>query len=161
MDLYSTICELGGATPGPGTQATSLVPILAQHPNHTLREAVFSENYFGRMVRWKEWKLVYYPGKPYGELYNLADDPDEQENLYGDMEGSREKQYLKDLLLEWSFASEDELPLPARLDHQDESPRDLTMEHGCAVELSHQHWYLDHLTDLYKNWDFSQVGENR
>ena len=104
---------------------------------------------------------MYYPGKPYGELYNLADDPDEQENLHSKMDGSREKQYLKDLLLEWSFASEDELPLAVRPDHQDESPRDLTMEHGGTVERSRQRWYLDHMSDLYKDWDFSQSGENR
>ena len=33
----------------------------------------------------KEWKLVEYQGAPFGELYHLAKDPKEEENLWFDM----------------------------------------------------------------------------
>ena len=42
------------------------------------RDAAFSENYFGHMIRMGPHKLVHYTGKPYGELYDLDADPDEQ-----------------------------------------------------------------------------------
>lgn len=39
------------------------------------REAAFSENYVGKMV-WHAWyKMVHYPGRTYGELYDLEEDP--------------------------------------------------------------------------------------
>ena len=160
-DLYTTICDLGGATPAPGTQATSLVPLLQKDADHQAREAVFSENYFGRMIRWREWKLVYYPGKPYGELYNLAEDPDEQSNLYEKMTDSAVMRSLKDQLLEWAFRSEDNLPLADRPDHFDSASRDLDMRDGRTVEIETQHWYLEHLRGLYDSWEFTGDGRNR
>ena len=160
MDIYSTICELGGADPGPGCQATSLVPILTQ-ADHTKREAVFSENYFGRMVCWEEWKMVYYPGKPYGELYNLLEDPQEQRNLWQKKEGSAEKQHMKDLLLEWAFASEDSLPLPVRPDHQDMTPQRFLMVDGGTREASGQPWHLPVMSEFYRNLEFSVKGTLR
>jgi len=160
MDVYSTICELGGADEGPGVQSTSLVPIL-EGRDHPVREAVFSENYFGRMVRWHEWKYVYYPGKPYGELYNLEEDPQEQHNLWDSMEGSREKAALKDILLDWAFTSEDPLPLPVRPDHQDETPQQYELHHGGTRESAVQPWHLPHMKDFYENYDFSSSGKIR
>jgi arylsulfatase len=160
MDTYSTICDLGGADEGPGSQATSLRPILEQKENSS-REAVFSENYFGRMVRWEEWKMVYYPGKPYGEIYNLNEDPDEQTNLWTRMEGSTEKQRMKDILLEWAFASEDPLPLPVRPDHQDPTPQRFLMVDGGTQEAAVQPWHLPDMADFYQSLSFSTQGKLR
>ena len=36
-----------------------------------------------KSVRTRDWKLVHYPGQPYGELYDLRADPGELRNLYG------------------------------------------------------------------------------
>lgn len=149
MDIYSTICEIGGAKEVPGVQSKSLVSILKQQ-EHPIREAVFSENYFGRMVRWQEWKFVYYPGKPYGELYNLVSDPEEQLNLWDKMEGSPEKQIMKDILLEWAFAAEDQLPLPVRSGHFDNSPLQFLPKEGRTAEEGLQHWRLQDMTGLYE-----------
>lgn len=91
MDLFSTICDYAEAEPGPGVQAKSLRPLLENHPDRLPRQAAFAENYFGRMVRHREWKMVYYPCKPYGEIYNLDEDPNEQDNLWDSLEGSRTK----------------------------------------------------------------------
>lgn len=159
LDLLSTFCELGAAWPGAGRQGRSLVNLLENPTNREFfREAAFSENYFGRMVRYQNFKMVYYPGKPYGELYDLAADSLERENLWDQLEGSREKLLMKDLLLEWAFASENQLPLPVRPGHHDYTPRHTHPEAGQAVFSAHQEWQIDHLADIYRDWDFSEDG---
>ncbi len=160
MDIYSTICELGGAEAGEGNQSTSLVPIL-EGQQISDREAVFSENYFGKMVRWEDWKMVYYPGKPYGEIYNLSDDPDEQNNLWKKMQGSPEKQSMKDILLEWAFATEDRLPLPVRADHFDSTPLQHVMEHGGTKKAANQPWHIPWMKDFYADMQFSTESRLR
>ena len=37
-----------------------------------------------KSARTRDWKLVHYPGQPYGELYDLRADPWELRNLYGE-----------------------------------------------------------------------------
>ena len=82
------------------------------------------------MIRYKEYKMDYYLGKPYGELYNLAEDPLEQKNLWKKLEGSSIKRTLKDLLLDWVFTSDDPLPQPILLWHQDHTPIHMHLENG-------------------------------
>jgi choline-sulfatase len=161
LDVFSTICEMGGAWPGRGRQGKSLLPLAEGRAGTVHREAVFSENHFGRMMRWGQYKMVYYPGKPYGELYDLAADPEERRNLWEKMEGSAEKRRMKDLLLEWAFTSEDPFPLPVRPDHFDESPRECGMVGGRTEELARQSWYLDNLLPLYSRWEFRESGRLR
>ena len=161
IDLFSTFCELGGAWQGRGRQGKSLVPLLHDTPGYRHRDAAFSENYFGTMVRWENYKMIYYPGKPYGELYDLTADPDEQINLWEDLEGSDVKNHLKSLLLEWAFASRDPLPPPVRRDHFDHTPPALSTENGRTVECNYQPWYLDELADLYETWEFAEDGSGR
>lgn len=161
MDIYNTICELGKAWPGEGIQGKSLLPLLKGEKNYLHREAIFSENWFGRMVCYKNYKLIYYPGKTYGELYDLRKDPLEHYNLWNKLEGSRIKNHLKDLLLDWAFTSEDPLPLPARLGHQDFTPPHMQLVNGRSVISDRQPWYLDDLITLYEQWDFKESGKLR
>lgn len=51
-------------------------------------EAAFSENYFWTMIRYGDYKMVYYAGKPYEGLYNLEENLQEQENLWDTLAGS-------------------------------------------------------------------------
>ncbi|MFC1734540.1 sulfatase [Candidatus Hydrogenedentota bacterium] len=64
-----------------------------------------------RMVRKGDWKLTYdMQGR--GELFNLADDPAELNNLYGKEEvGAIQAELLAELLT-WTLRSDDMLPLP-------------------------------------------------
>lgn len=155
IDIFNTICGLANAWPGEGAQGKSLVPLLNGVPNYKHRNAVFSENYFGRMVRYKDSKMVYYPGKPYGELYDLGQDPLERNNLWNKPGGSGLKNKLKDLLLEWALA-DDPMPLPVRKDHFDRAALQMTLIDGRAEICNHQPWYLDHMLQLYADWDFAE-----
>lgn len=161
IDLFDTLCELGGAFRGYGSQARSLVPLLENQADYKHREAVFSENYFGTMVRYHEFKMVYYTGKEYGELYNLAEDPKEQRNLWDELEGSSIKRQMKDLLLEWAFSSRSPTPLPVRPGHQDDTPVRFVSHNGGTREAQLQPWHLNGFEELYRNWDFETPGVTR
>lgn len=158
IDIFNTICEMGKADPGEGRMGKSLVPMLNNPDERNFhRQAAFSENYFGRMVRTGPWKMVYYPGKDIGELYNLDEDPDEQINLWDEMKDSNTVRELKDMLLEWTFATEDTLPLPVRPDHQDQSLRQyVPSANGLTCEQGIQDWYFYDLRNLHINSEFSR-----
>ncbi len=159
IDIFSTLCNLCDTWEGEGRQSKSLLPLLRAENDYKHREAAFSENYFGRMIRYDDYKLVYYPGKSYGEMYNLKDDPYEQQNLWNNTRVQDIKNELLLKLLDWSFKSEDLLPLPVRPDHQDNRPRQYyTTSHGWTEECEVQPWYLNNMLDLYKGWEFSENG---
>lgn len=48
------------------------------------RDAVYAEAVDQRMIRTREYKLVHYAARPYGELYDLTNDPHELTNRYDD-----------------------------------------------------------------------------
>ena len=158
VDLHPTFCEMAGARIPHGVNGRSLMSILERQPGYEHRDAAFSENYFGHMVRMGRHKLVTYTGKPYGELYNLDSDPDEQINLWDDPDHVQTRTDLKLRLLDWLTETEDILPLPVRPYHYDHTPRDLIPVQGRAMEDPHQHWHLRQLETLYSTWDFHEEG---
>ena len=81
---------------------TSFGPLLAGEPAAG-REAVVVFDEYGpvRMVRSKTWKYVHrYPYGPH-ELFDLAEDPDERRNLYGEAGCEQVVEPLKARLDEW------------------------------------------------------------
>ena len=63
------------------------------------------------MVRTRDWKMVAYLGESFGELYHLAEDPDELRNLY-DAEACREvRRDLVERLMHWYGSTRPRLPL--------------------------------------------------
>ena len=68
---------------------------------------------------------------------------------------------MKDLLLEWAFASENTLPQPVRADHFDQSPVDYQMVEGRTQRSDLQHWYLPGFEELYHSWEFTTDGRTR
>ena len=70
------------------------------------REAVLSEyddeftQLFARTVVTKNWKLTCYAGKPYGEFFDLNNDPDELHNLWQDPGYAGVRQELKEVMLD-------------------------------------------------------------
>jgi arylsulfatase A-like enzyme len=101
IDLGPTLRELAGLPALPAVHGRSLAPLLRGETSSG-RDAVFSEHDRQRlMVREGDWKLVYYPCKPYGELYHLADDPDELRNRYDDPTCAARRHTLEARLLTW------------------------------------------------------------
>jgi arylsulfatase A-like enzyme len=93
-DIAPTLLELAGAPVPAELQGRSLLPILAgaASPDHH-HEFVRCEYYdaldlpdhsFGTMLRDARYKLVVYHGHGLGELYDLATDPDEFNDLWDD-----------------------------------------------------------------------------
>ena len=91
IDLSPTILELAGIEVPPMVQGTSLVPLLrGEQP--TWRDDFFCEHLFNTPnivippsegVRSRKWKYIrYFAQEPiYEELYDLATDPEETQNL--------------------------------------------------------------------------------
>ncbi len=57
------------------------------------------------MVRNRGWKLVHFLDEPFGQLFDLENDPDEVNNLWDAPEHSSKKQALLDALREWRIRS--------------------------------------------------------
>ena len=62
-------------------------------------------------LRSRDFKLVYYPGQPWGELYNLGNDPDEFENLWGQPHYRKTRNELQGQLLARVVDGDDPLPV--------------------------------------------------
>ena len=83
IDLGPTFLELAGLDPLEGAWGQTLTGLLGGD-SVEIHDTVYSEHGPRIMARSCEWKLVFYPGETYGELYNLKEDPDELYNLYDD-----------------------------------------------------------------------------
>jgi arylsulfatase A-like enzyme len=91
FDLFPTIIELAGGSPAADLDAVSLVPLFSGGAINQARDLYFVRREGGRMYGGKsyealirnEWKLLQnHPFAPF-ELYNLKDDPREQNDLAG------------------------------------------------------------------------------
>ena len=107
-DLVPTLCELTGAPytswpPGPGddpggvpppgalpdVQGISLVPALrGEGPGRSQVMTEFAWRFVAdlhqKTLRTRDWRITAYAGRPYGELYDLREDPDELVNRWDD-----------------------------------------------------------------------------
>ena len=114
FDLAGTILDLAGAELPDPFEAQTLVPAL-EGCEFAGREYVFSE--MGRwdrvglttdymtMVRSRQWKLVHFIDQPQGQLFDLAKDPDELENLWHDREHRAKRSELIQVMTEWLIRS--------------------------------------------------------
>ncbi len=113
MDIGPSILELAGLTPPAGMEAESLLPAL-QGEEWSGRDVVFAEHSrdgilqetdMMTMVRTRTWKLVHFLDEPFGQLFDLVNDPGEIHNLWGDPACADKQQELLNLLLEWRIRS--------------------------------------------------------
>lgn len=88
VDLSPTLLRLGGVAL-PASDGVDLRPVLerGEAPARSGARVEFKEE--PDRVRYKAWitrdfKLVVYPGEPFGELYDLASDPEEHVNRFDD-----------------------------------------------------------------------------
>jgi len=81
VDLFPTLAKMAGFDAPECVQGKDWGPLMTGEQSE-VRDTVFAEAVDKRCIRTREWKYIHYPGKEYGELYNLVDDPHELDNLY-------------------------------------------------------------------------------
>ena len=112
FDLGPTILELAGLETPEDFAAQSLLPAL-EGENWPGRETVFAEHCrdgllpaeYMSMARTKDWKLVHFVGETYGQLFDLANDPEEVNNLWDDPANADRREELLQTLLTWRIRS--------------------------------------------------------
>ncbi len=97
VDYFPTVLDLLNIPNPPEVQGRSLAPDMRGEVGNPL-ETIFAKSGAVKMLRGRDYKLVYYPGQPYGELYDLANDPLELHNLYDNSDYEKEKQALIEAL---------------------------------------------------------------
>ena len=70
------------------------------------KDGILTHAEFMTMVRSVDWKLVHFLDDPCGQLFDLANDPDELENLWEKPEFADRKQHLLAVLREWHIRSQ-------------------------------------------------------
>ncbi len=110
MDIAPTILQWAGQERPSHWDARSLIPVIKEERG---RDYVFAEYGRGKtifreaelvtMVRSRDWKLVYYMevGRTDGELYDLKNDPEENDNLWNKEEHSAKQSELLNVLKKW------------------------------------------------------------
>ena len=113
IDIGATILELAGLQIPANMEAESLIPALegrdiegrkcvfAEHS----RDAILQETEFMTMVRTKDWKLVHFLDEPFGQLFDLKNDPKEVNNLWDDPCYADQKEALMRVMLNWLIRS--------------------------------------------------------
>ncbi|HQE22176.1 MAG TPA: sulfatase-like hydrolase/transferase [Thermosynergistes sp.] len=113
IDIGATILELADLQIPANMEAESLIPALegrgtegrkcvfAEHS----RDAILRETEFMTMVRTKDWKLVHFLDEPFGQLFDLKNDPKEVNNLWDDPRYADQKEALMRVMLNWLIRS--------------------------------------------------------
>jgi arylsulfatase A-like enzyme len=123
VDIAQTILQLAAVEPYNGIQGHSLVPLL-DHAGTAVRDHVLIEDDGQRLLKGTnrrirlrtlitpEWRLTYYDGFEFGELYRLTDDVVEHHNLWNDPEAQTVKAALTERLVRSIIDHQDRSPLP-------------------------------------------------
>ena len=82
VDLATTCLAVAGAEIPENLSGDDLSAFWTDPAGATRREDAYTEAAGLRAVRTDRWKLVHYLNRPYGELYDLQDDPWERTNLW-------------------------------------------------------------------------------
>jgi arylsulfatase A-like enzyme len=103
VDITPTLTSLAGLPPLDTVDGRDLTPVL--QGKAAVRNLAVTENVWSKALRWENWRYVHYPqslfGKDWGELYDLASDPDETKNLYFDSGSQRIVAESRRLLFDW------------------------------------------------------------
>jgi arylsulfatase len=108
------ILELAGVPVPETMEAHSLLPALRNeewkerpyvYAEHS-RDGILQETEFMTMVRSRGWKLVHFLDEPFGQLFDLVNDPEENHNLWDDPTAAEKKRELLDELREWCIRSD-------------------------------------------------------
>jgi arylsulfatase A-like enzyme len=114
MDIGPTILELAGVEVPHTLEAKTVLPALRGEQwsgrdyvfAEQARDAILTDTEFMTMVRSRDWKLVHFLDEPHGQLFDLAGDPDETQNLWDDPAAAEKKQEMLAVLREWRIRSQ-------------------------------------------------------
>jgi len=101
IDLGPTLLELAGISIPSRLDGLPRVARIEDGKISDTPDAVFAEENYVVMIRTHTHKLVHYIDKPYGELYDLAEDPGEVCNLYDEPASKSIRQELETRLFAW------------------------------------------------------------
>jgi arylsulfatase A-like enzyme len=106
LDLAATFCEAAGAAPEHDMQSRTLAPLLAGAG--AARDVAYSEWHVHpsrcgvalklHTVRTRDWKCTFELQSGAGELYDLANDPHEMQNLFDDRGYAKLRREAEDLM---------------------------------------------------------------
>ncbi len=114
FDFGPTMLELAGVKAPRHYEAISMLPALQGDAEASGRTRVFAEIArdqvmqsieYAIMVRDERWKCVEYLGDNIGQLFDLENDPDELQNLWGDPEHAAIQRELLDAIHTWYVRS--------------------------------------------------------
>jgi arylsulfatase A-like enzyme len=114
MDIGPAILELAGVPIPETMEAVSLLPLLREQDREGRayvfaeqgKDSILQEMEFMTMVRSRGWKLVHFLGEPFGQLFDLSNDPQEVNNLWDAPLCAAKKQELLAVLREWRMQSQ-------------------------------------------------------
>ena len=125
-DIAPTILERAGLEPWNGVQGYSLLPLMAgtrkRHRERLLIEEEGQRYYMGfpdrvrmRSVITERYRLSLYDGVPWGELYDLREDPEELINRWDDPGARALRGSLADELARAMLENSETSPYPTRI----------------------------------------------
>jgi arylsulfatase A-like enzyme len=100
-DLFPTTCEMAGIAAPASVQGRSLVPVLRDAGKSVYPFLVGYYTDVQRAIREGPWKLILYPKAKRAQFFNLADDPDEMNDLSASAEQADRIADLRAKLLSW------------------------------------------------------------
>jgi len=103
LDLFPTFCDWAGVAPEdrPPLEGRSFAPVVAGGDESEPWPAVSVAYGRARSVLTRDrWRLTRFVDENTGQMFNLAEDPDEQRDLYGDPSATEQKVRLLERLHE-------------------------------------------------------------
>ena len=116
VDIMATILDYAGIRPPLGMQGMSMAPILRGDSGAGRKYALTEFNCFDwglnlKTITGRDYKLTYYAGEQFGELYDRNLDPHEFKNLWDHEEYREVKESMLKELMNRIIETEDTLPL--------------------------------------------------
>jgi arylsulfatase A-like enzyme len=121
LDLAQTVLDRAGLEGFNGMQGVSLLPAIAGKETghdalvieeHQRRGYMgFDNNFRARTLMTRDYRLTLYEGVPWGELYDLRNDPSELRNLWADPSSRAKRHELTEQLARKMMALADASPL--------------------------------------------------
>lgn len=116
VDLMPTLLDFAGVRAPHGVQGMSMAPILRGDGGAGREYALTEFTCYDwglnvKTITGRHYKLTYYAGETFGELYDRDRDPQEFTNLWDDPDYADVKEQLLRRLLDRVIETEDTLPL--------------------------------------------------